>query len=564
MEEWLTPYSPESIVKRALARAEKAHQGIMRDSGDPYITHCVAVAKTVSEWGLDEASIAAALLHDVVEDTDTTLDDIEKEFGKEVAFLVEGLTKLKHLDYSKKAAVGENLRKFVLSFAKDLRVVVLKLADRLHNMQTLRVLSKERQYKLAWETTEIYVPLAYRLGMQQLSGELEDLSFPYLYPEEHEWLLKTVKEEFAARQEYAAKVVIKVKQVLEEANIHPVMVDARAKRYSSLYKKLLRHEMDLEKIYDLIAVRIIVKTVEECYSTLGTIHKTWSPLTTRFRDYIARPKPNGYRSLHTTVFCVDNKITEFQIRTQEMHEENEFGVAAHWAYQQVKKEPAKIKSWLGIGDRKELAWVGQLQNWQKSIPNSEEFEESIKTDFFKDRIYALTPQNDVIDLPVGSTPVDFAYRIHTNIGDECVGAKVNSRIVPLDYELLSGDVVEIITQKGKKPSEDWLSFVKTSLPRRQIKKLLRSRMPWSHKKVARQHIEFHITNIDRPGYLKDIGSVFESFKISIVNLTSSTDPRKKFSTIVARCPMVSTQTIEKLILKIKRVPGTQSISHTLS
>lgn len=562
MDEWISHYNKDSIVRAAFIMAETAHKGVLRSTGDPYFTHCLAVAKTVAGLGLDEHSIAAALLHDTVEDTEITIETIENKFGKGVAFLVDGLTKLKNLDYSKKSAKGENLRKFVLSFAKDLRVVIIKLADRLHNMQTLKSLSLERQQRMAWETTEIYAPIAYRLGMQQLSGELEDLAFPYLHPEENEWLTKAVKDEYETRHEYTKKLVPIVKKLLEQDDIHPIAVDARAKRRASLYKKLLRYEMDLDRVYDLVAVRVIVNTVTECYTALGSIHKSWAPLPNRFRDYIARPKQNGYKSLHTTVFCVDNIITEFQIRTQEMHEENEFGVAAHWGYQQTKSNPKKVKSWLGIGNRNELAWVEQLRNWQSQIPDSEEFEESVKAEFFKDRIYVLTPQNDIIDLPAQSTPVDFAYRIHTRIGNECVGAKVNGNIVPLSHELHSGDVVEIITQKGKKPSESWLSFVKTSLPRKQIRRALQTTLPW-FKKETKKFTEFRIHCDDRPGYLKDIGSVFAEHRITITHLTSATDNRRKLSTVTIQCDPLQMDTVEKLMVKIKRVQGTRTVSYLL-
>lgn len=477
--ELVKQYGTESLAGRAYAFAATAHKDEKRSSGDPYFTHCKAVAETVAEWGLDEASIAAALLHDVAEDTPFTLDHIGGEFGPEVRFLVEGLTKLKNLPRSTAGITkenstdeAENLRKFIVSFAEDIRILLIKLADRLHNMRTLGSLPPERRRIFAWETLELYGPLAYRLGMQKLSGELEDLAFPFVLPKEYEELERTVKEPYEERLAYARSLVPRVKTLLKAHDITLVAIDARAKRHYSLYKKLLRHDKDLRKIYDLVAVRIIVPTVEACYAAVGVIHGEWPPFPGRFKDYIARPKSNGYRSLHTTVFCVDQKVTEFQIRTPEMHAEAELGIAAHWAYQQARNTK-KASVWSGIRDKKELRWVEQLRNWQReSASGTKEFQEALKTDFFRDRLYALTPENDIIDLPAGATPVDFAYHIHSDIGDQCVGARVNGKMVPVDAELHSGDMVEIIIQKGKKPSEDWLRFVKTSLAKKQIRSVV--------------------------------------------------------------------------------------------
>ncbi|MFA5871083.1 MAG: RelA/SpoT family protein, partial [Candidatus Paceibacterota bacterium] len=467
----LTQFDPESVVRKAYDFAEMAHKDETRESGDPYFVHCVKVAETVYEWKLDAASVAAALLHDTVEDTSITNKDIANYFGNEIAFLVDGLTKLDTIQYpeKKEEAEIENLRRFIISFSKDLRVVLIKLADRLHNMQTLEHLPQERKERFARETAEIYAPLAYRLGMQKLSGELEDLAFPYTNHEGYTWLMKTVTESYKDRLRYADRVRPTIAKHLVKNGIKPIAVDARAKRYSSLYKKLLRYEMDLEKIHDLVAFRIVVNSIEECYAVLGIVHKLWAPLPGRIKDYIARPKPNGYRSLHTTVFCVDSKIIEIQIRTQEMHEEAEMGIAAHWAYQQIRGDTKKAVSWKGVKNKVELAWIEQLSNWQKHFTDQEAFMRALKTDFFKERIFVLTPQNDIIDLPIHATPIDFAYRIHTDVGNQCVGARVNKKIVPIDYELKSGDLVEITTHKGKKPSEDWLRFVKSESAREHIK-----------------------------------------------------------------------------------------------
>jgi GTP diphosphokinase / guanosine-3',5'-bis(diphosphate) 3'-diphosphatase len=562
MTKWLEKYPAESVIQQAYRLAEEAHRDAKREDGRPYISHCLKVAETVAGWGLDEASVAAALLHDIVEDTDYTVDYLKKHFGPEISFLVDGLTKLSTLQYpNKEEQKVESLRKFIISFTKDLRVVIIKLADRLHNMETLSSLPPERQKKLSWETAEIYAPLAYRLGMQKLSGELEDLAFPYLYPDEYQWLIKEIESAYDERQSYAQKLVPIVTEKLAAGKIKPFRIDARAKRYSSLYKKLMRYDMDIDNIHDLVALRIVVDTVEECYMALGIIHQNWQPLQGKVKDYIARPKLNGYRSIHTTVFCVDNKITEFQIRTREMHEEAEMGIAAHWAYQQIKSSKQTYQNWGGITEKKELAWVEQLRNWQNDFTDHKEFIEAVKTDLFKDRIFAMTPQNDIIDLPAGATPVDFAYRIHSDVGDQCVGAKVNGKITPLDYELKNGDIVEIVTQKGKKPSEDWLRFIKTNLALKHVKSKLRGSDRSLIKRSEDAHMEFKIINRDRPGYLKDVTKTFAEMKINIIYLNSSTEERMTFSNVVVRCEMLTENKIQKLLVKLKKIAGTKEIGY---
>ncbi len=564
MTSLLEKYGGKSIVVKAYEFAKMAHNDALRESGDPYFSHCEEVANTVADWHLDEASVSAALLHDVIEDTPFTRADIEKEFGTEIAFLVDGLTKLKALEYPEdtRSAEVENLRKFVISFTRDLRVVIIKLADRLHNMRTLKHLSKERRERIAWETAEIYAPLAYRLGMQKLSGELEDLAFPYVHPDEYKWLAETVESSYKDRLKYVKKVEPILLRALGEHNIRPLKVDSRAKRYFSLYKKLRRYDMNLEKIYDLVAIRIIVKTPEECYAALGVVHQLWQPLPGKFKDYIARPKPNGYRSIHTTVFCVDNKVIEIQIRSEEMHEEAEMGIAAHWAYQQARnKKGYTARSWGGMKNNADLLWVEQLRNWQENFTDQEKFIQSLKVDFFKERIFVVTPDNDVIDLPRGATPVDFAYRIHSDIGDQCVGAKVNAKIVPLDHELNSGDVVEIVTHKGKKPTEDWLRFVKTEQAKNKIKTAMRSKTMKLIAKGGPTHTEFKITGRTREGYLKDIAGVFADLKITIMSLQGHTDQRKTFTTALVRCDALPESKIAKLLIRLKKILGTNEVTH---
>ncbi|OGG40973.1 hypothetical protein A3A21_01235 [Candidatus Jorgensenbacteria bacterium RIFCSPLOWO2_01_FULL_45_25b] len=471
----------EKLIQKAYEYTVSAHQGQMRKSGEPYANHCLETAKTIAEWKLDTEVIVAALLHDTVEDTSKTLEEVKKEFGEEIAFLVDGVTKLGHFKYreqNKEWALeknrSENFRKLILALSEDIRVVFIKLADRLHNMKTLSFLPSEKQKRIALETYDVYASLAYRLGMTKLAGEMEDLSLPYLHPEDYKWLLEHVPEQFEEREEYLKKVKEKLEKHLRENNISAVSVSFRAKRYSSIYKKLKKYEMNLDQIYDLVAMRVIVQTTEDCYKTLGLIHELWKPLPGKIKDYIALPKPNNYRSIHTTVFCEEDKITEFQIRTNKMNEEAEHGIAAHWAYELKKESKSYANRKAVFADKKEIAWIKQLKNWQeKEGQSEEEFFDALKIDFFKDRIFAVTPKGDVIDLPHGATPIDFAYHIHSGVGNQAVGAKVNGKIAPLSRELKSGDIVEIMIQKGKKPSEDWLKFTKTTIARDHIKSELR-------------------------------------------------------------------------------------------
>jgi guanosine-3',5'-bis(diphosphate) 3'-pyrophosphohydrolase len=473
--------NPSSLTAKAYAFSENAHKGQKRKSGEPYFNHPLAAAEILYSWHLDESTVAAALLHDTVEDTGVPLETIQKEFGDEVASLVDGVTKLGHFKYRGEGATedeqskAENLRKLVLALSHDLRVVFIKLADRMHNMQTLGALPPAKQKRIALETDEIYASLAYRLGMHNVSGELQDLAFPYLHPREYEKLLAATKERYATRLKYLEKIKPQVKKLLEDHDIVPLEIEIRAKRYSSLYKKLLKRDMDIERIHDLVAMRIVVATLPECYAALGVIHEAWPPLPRRIKDYIAMPKPNAYRSLHTTVIGPEGKQVEIQIRTREMHDENEYGVAAHWLY----KQRGGVSTVSGQKLAQDIEWLQQLKNWQERFvgdtDDPEAFLRTMKVDFFQSRIFAVTPKGDVIDLPAGSTPIDFAYHVHSEIGDSAVGAKVNGFDVPLDHTLKSGDVVTIVTQKGKKPPEAWLKFVKTSVAQDHIRSVLRKK-----------------------------------------------------------------------------------------
>ncbi len=543
-----------SLIGSAYEFAKTAHKDQKRASGETYFVHVFETARQLAYWKLDGATVAAGFLHDTIEDCDIPPKAISDAFGPEVLFLVEGVTKLSKLRYKGQARSVESLRKMMLALSRDLRVIFIKLADRLHNMKTLEYLPLQKQKTIAAETAEIFAPLATRLGMQSLAGELEDLSFPYLHPEALQWIRDNLKETYEERNQYLQRIQPLIEQELERAGVHPIRIDSRAKRISSLYKKLLRYDMNIEHIYDLVAMRIIVEKNEECYLALGAIHNLWKPLPGRIKDYIALPKPNGYQSLHTTVFCEDNRPTEFQIRTLGMHERNENGTAAYWFYESQKGEKAYRRHAALSADNRESAVVSQLKEWQNQFPGSKEFIDALKIDIFSDRIFVLTPKGEVVDLPAGSTPVDFAYRIHSVIGDSCVGAKVNNRIVPLDYRLQSGDMLEILTQKNKKPSDTWMRFIKTHYAAKKIKSAL-------HKKtVIPKKTEYRMTCSDRVGLIKDVSSVFSRNRITIVSMSSSDD---KFPQIKVIAAIERKDRAEQILLKLKKVEGIREISYQL-
>ena len=461
-----------SLIEKAFNFAKDAHTGQKRFSGEDYIIHPLKVAQTLTEMQLDSKTVAAALLHDVADDTPKSLSEIEKEFGKEVSFLVGGVSKLGKIRYPKAfsfhsslpQAVSprvENLRKMFFAMAEDLRVILIKLADRLHNMETMKYMPRNKQKRFALETMEIFSPIADRLGMGEMKVRLENLAFPYLYPKEYDWLIGKVKEKYEERERYLKRVEPVMKKMLKKEGIIPLSIHSRAKSHWSLYKKLLRHNMNFEEIYDLVALRIIVKSLDSCYKTLGVLHKRFKPLVGRIQDFIALPKPNGYQSLHTTFFCLDGKLVEAQIRTPEMHEAAEHGICAHWAYKEKVNLAAK---------KNKFTWIQQLKDWQKEISGTKEFLDGLKFDFFKNRIFVFTPKGDIIDLPEGASPVDFAYQIHSEVGAHCSTAKINGKIAPLDSVLKNGDIVEILVDKNRLPSHDWLKYTKTNLARSHIKK----------------------------------------------------------------------------------------------
>jgi len=464
------PYkiTDKKLIAEAFVFAANAHEGQKRESQEEYITHPLNTALILSEMQADAKTVAAGLLHDVLDDTDVTRGQLEEKFGKEITFLVEGVSKLGKIKYRGVERHAENLRKMLLAMAQDFRVVLIKLADRYHNLQTLDALPVAKQKRIALESLEIYAPLAFRFGVSELSKKIEDLAFKYCYPQEYNMILEKVEEQYPQREKYLETVKPYIQSELRAEGVKPVEVQTRAKHYWSLYEKLKKHNMNWGAIHDLVAMRIVVKDIEACYAALGVIHKLWRPLPGKIKDYIALPKPNGYQSLHTTVFCKDGHITEFQIRTAAMHEAAENGIAAHWLYAEADKPKEGAKA-----AGKKFDWITQIREWQQEIKDSADFLDTLKIDIFSDRIFVFTPNGDVIDLPEGATPVDFAYAIHGSLGDKCAQARVNKEMVALDHALKNGDMVEIIKDSKRKPSRDWLLFVKTNTARARIRSSLK-------------------------------------------------------------------------------------------
>jgi GTP diphosphokinase / guanosine-3',5'-bis(diphosphate) 3'-diphosphatase len=454
------------LVERAYRTAERLHAGQTRKSGDAFITHPLAVTTILAELGMTEATLCAALLHDTVEDTDYTLTQLTHEFGEEVALLVDGCTKLEKVKYGE-SAKSETIRKMVVAMSRDIRVLVIKLADRLHNMRTLHYLRPDKQSRIASETLEIFAPLAHRLGMNTIKWELEDLAFGTLFPKVYDEIVRLVAEAAPSRDQYLSRVIDQVQGDLRAAKIK-ALVSGRPKHYYSIYQKMVVRGRDFQEIYDLVGLRILVENSRDCYAALGVLHVRWNPLPGRFKDYIAMPKFNMYQSLHTTVLGPEGKPVELQIRTDDMHRRAEYGVAAHWKYKEGKGPGLPVK---GADDAGELIWVRQLLDWQRETADPSEFLDSLRFEINTSEVYAFTPRGDVISLPQGSTPIDFAYAIHTEVGNKTIGARVNGRLVPLESVLANGDVVEIFTSKAENagPSRDWLSFVRSPRARNKIR-----------------------------------------------------------------------------------------------
>ncbi|GAB7023407.1 RelA/SpoT family protein [Salidesulfovibrio brasiliensis] len=461
------------LLQRAYVFAAQSHDGVVRLSGEPYISHPMSVANQLAIMQLDEATVAAGLLHDVVEDTETSIDEIEELFGEEVADIVDGVTKIGKMQFESKAvAQAENMRKMILAMAEDIRVLMVKLADRLHNMRTLEHMKPIKQRMIAQETLDIYAPLANRLGLHRIKTELEDMCLQYLKPDVYEQLSDAVAQHRSSGQEYIDKVIGLVSGMLKKNKIRH-RVFGRTKHLNSTHQKMEQQGLTFEEIYDLIAFRIIVDSIKDCYAVLGLIHAEWKPIPGRFKDYISIPKANMYQSLHSTVIGPDGERIEFQIRTEEMHRVAEYGVAAHWQYKEVGKGSRKGKS-TGQRDAERFTWLRQILDWQRELNDPREFMASLRIDLFQEEVYVFTPQGDIKELPDGATPIDFAYMIHSEVGDHCAGAKVNGRLVPLHTQLKNGDSVEIITDKNRVPSRDWLKFVKTAKARTRIKQYIRT------------------------------------------------------------------------------------------
>ncbi|MBX3088841.1 MAG: bifunctional (p)ppGpp synthetase/guanosine-3',5'-bis(diphosphate) 3'-pyrophosphohydrolase, partial [Cryobacterium sp.] len=451
------PKADLALVERAFRAAEKAHEGQLRRSGEPYISHPLAVAQILAELGIGPVTIAAALLHDTVEDTEFSLDDVRAQFGDEIAMLVDGVTKLDKLKYGD-SAQAETVRKMVVAMSKDIRVLVIKLADRLHNARTWGFVSPESAAKKAQETLEIYAPLAHRLGIQAIKLELEDLSFAVLYPKIYVEIENLVRERTPQREDFVHEVIEAINEDLKAEKIRGT-VAGRPKQFYSIYQKMVLRGREFDEIYDLVGIRILVNSVKDCYAALGAIHARWNPIPGRFKDYIATPKFNLYQSLHTTVIGPHGRPVEIQIRTEEMHQRAEYGVAAHWKYKErMNKGASKFDS------ETEMAWLAHISDWQAETSDPSEFLDSLRFEIGAKEVYVFTPHGKVIGLPAGATPVDFAYAVHTEVGHRTMGAKVNGRLVPLDTVLTSGEVVEVFTSKNPDagPSKDWLSFVKST------------------------------------------------------------------------------------------------------
>ena len=497
LEKIYSNYSGEEreTLIRAYHYAEEAHSGQKRASGEAYFIHPCAVAQILMELGLDYATVAAAFLHDVIEDTPVTAEDIRKDFGEEILQLVSGVTKLDKIIFkSQEEEEAENFRKIFVAMAKDIRVIIIKLADRLHNMRSLNFLSKERQMKMAKETLDVYTPLAGRLGISQIKCELEDLCLKYLEPEAYEFLVQNIHEKLDQRRDFVDSVVKEIREILDESKIEGE-VFGRPKHFYSIYKKMKAQNKTLDQIYDLTAVRVIVGTVDECYEVFGKIHKKWKPIPGRIKDYIATPKANMYQSLHTTVVTNFGQPFEIQIRTFEMHRIAEFGIAAHWKYKEKKSEDTMFTE--------RLSWIREVLDWGGGLKDSKEFMESLKTELYSNELLVFTPKGKVISLPKDATPIDFAYAIHSEIGNRCVGARVNGKMVPLNSVLHTGDVAEIITSANSKgPSWDWLKIVKSSSARAKIKQFFKREMKDENIKLGKSMLD---AEAKRRGYaLTDI------------------------------------------------------------
>src|ERR1041385_1892659 len=460
------PDADEELLRRAYLFSARQHRGQTRQSGEPYLVHPLEVANILTELKLDPTCVATGLLHDIVEDSDTSAEEVEQFFGPEIAHLVDGLTKISKLDHaSTEERQALNMRKMLLAMVDDVRVVLVKLADRLHNMRTLEYLPGEKRRRIAQETLDVYAPIAHRLGMARVRGELEDLAFKHLEPEEYQKLKELVESRRSRLDAFLAEVRSHILEMMGQSSIQVVYIEGRIKRLFSIYQKIRRQQISIDQVYDLVAIRIITESVKDCYGALGVIHATWRPIPTRFKDWIAIPRENFYQSLHTSVVGEGGQPFEVQIRTQDMHSIAEEGIAAHWKYKEGRRGTH-------TDEDEAFVWLKRLIEWQQEVKDSREFLDSLKLDLYPNEVYCFTPKGKVIELPRGATPIDFAFQIHTQVGLTTNGAKVNGRIVPLRYQLRNGDVIEILTSPNSHPSHDWMNFVKTSRARSKIRHYL--------------------------------------------------------------------------------------------
>jgi GTP diphosphokinase / guanosine-3',5'-bis(diphosphate) 3'-diphosphatase len=559
-------YKPDvdrDLLRRAFLYAEKAHEGQKRRSGEDFIHHPIGAAKIVAELHLDEATIAAALLHDTVEDTGASTDDLRAEFGDEVAQLVEGVTKLTRIQFaSREHAEAENYRKMIIAMAEDVRVILIKLADRLHNMRTIEYLGKQKQVQKAKEVLEVYAPLAHRLGIHALKWELEDLAFQTLHPRKYEEIKTMVAERRADRQEHVAEAAEVLEQELNKVDI-PADISGRAKHFYSIYEKMAKKGKEFNEIYDLTAMRVIVQRsgdegTRDCYGALGLIHSLWKPMPGRFKDYIAMPKLNHYKALHTTVIGPQGRPLEIQVRTHEMHETAEFGIAAHWLYKRGK-DGGKSAEW--------TAWVTQLMDWQADEADPREFMKNFRTDLFSDEVHVFTPKGQVKTLPAGSTPIDFAYAVHTDVGHKTVGAKINGRIVPLHYKLKNGDFVEILTSKsGRGPSRDWMAVAQSSRARNKIRQWFSRETREDAEQKGREALEQALKHQNLP-YRKLQGSAVLAQVIGETGFKKAEDfyvalgsgklsPGSTVNKVIQRLKTEEVATEEPIVLKTPRARET--------
>ncbi|MDY3828699.1 MAG: bifunctional (p)ppGpp synthetase/guanosine-3',5'-bis(diphosphate) 3'-pyrophosphohydrolase [Clostridium sp.] len=551
------------LVKKAFYFASEAHKDQKRLSGEPYIIHPVNVACILAELGMDTDTIVAGLLHDVVEDTKYTYNDTVRLFNTEIANIVDGVTKLGKIEYkTKEEQQADNVRKMLLAMAKDIRVIIVKLADRLHNMRTLKYRPKEKQQKTAQETLDIYAPLAHRLGMSKIKWELEDLSFRYLHEEDYYSLVKQIAEKRKEREDYIKSICTQLREELDDAGID-ADIDGRPKHFYSIYRKMVNKNKTLEQIFDLTAVRILVNSVKDCYGVLGIVHTIYKPIPGRFKDYIAMPKPNMYQSLHTTVIDSKGKTFEIQIRTFDMHKTAEYGIAAHWKYKEGGSSNNNEDDENNF--EKKLVWLRDMLEWQKEASDAEEFIQGFKIDLFSDEIFVFTPKGVVIDLASGATPIDFAYRIHTDVGNKCVGAKVNGKMVPLDYQLKTGQIVEIITSAtAKGPSMNWLNIAKTNQAKGKIrawfKKVMREEnitkgKELLDKELKKQGVQFvsiakgnSYERMQKRYNIHSIEDLYSNLGLGIMNASTFVS-RLKEDNMVEKAPEDITRTIEEHIHK---------------